>query len=145
MKTLVRLEECLRKKADRVSLQQRITATVHAHGGPCMNAADIERVIAAGKSRTQQMSILKDEIRYLTKVLGKKDDRLVMEKKSFDHLYGDFVSYLGLSPPVAVVPHPPPPATYYISPVTFLRDMGANLPLVRDTLVQEANFVGKSI
>lgn len=104
VKTLARLEESRlnkeKKKAARVALLETTTATVLAHGGPCMNVADVDKVLAKGKFRTQQMVILKDEIRYMTKVLGKKDNRLVFGRKSFPLLRADFISFLD---PTAVV------------------------------------------
>lgn len=111
MKTLARLEESRRNKektkTEREVLSAKITATVLAHGGPCINEADVNKVFASGKC---QMNILKEEIRNVRKVLGKTDPRLIMAKKSFDCLRADFISYLGSVPPTAVPGHPPPGA-----------------------------------
>ena len=76
----------------------KIMTNVQKHGGPCLSPADVEAVVNKVNRKSDKISILKDEIRYLTVVLGVKlkdnSKRLVLGKKDYDTLKSDLISVL---------------------------------------------------
>ena len=82
------------KEAAKIIAQNKLLLSVRNHGGPCVDAGDVGRLLASCKTKGARLSILKDEIRYLTQILGVKDRRLVMTKKDADGLTKDLISVL---------------------------------------------------
>ena len=72
-------------------------ANVRAHGGPCSNAGDVDRVLEM--SSGSRLEIVKNEIRYLKVILGVKDKRLVFGKKKLATLTVDLKSVLSVADP----------------------------------------------
>ena len=66
------------KEAAKVIAQNKLLLSVRNHGGPCVDAGDVERLLVSCETKGARLSVLKDEIRYLTHILGVKDRRLVM-------------------------------------------------------------------
>ena len=58
------------------------TKCVFNHGGPFTKKAD---VLTTGRNKTDQTAIIKDEIRYITLVMG-SNNKLVQGKKPLDVL-----------------------------------------------------------
>ena len=82
------------KEAAKVIAQNKLLLSVRNHGGPCVDAGDVERLLVSCKTKGARLSVLKDEIRYLTQILGVKDRRLVMTKKDGVGLIKDLISVL---------------------------------------------------
>lgn len=91
----VKHQERLECKEEKVlALKDKITTNVIKYGGPCKTSIDVDNILNGLNSKTFQLSVLKDEINYLTKVIGIKDRRLVMTKKILDELKSDLVCVL---------------------------------------------------
>ena len=76
VKMVAHMNEVRRKKAEKLAAKaariEEITNSVKDHGGPCSSKVDVDRVLATGKTKTEQTTIIKDEIRYQTSCYGKK-------------------------------------------------------------------------
>ena len=87
-------EKQQQKEEKKLANKNQIIAAVRAHGGPCVNAADVNRITGTLSSKTQKLNFLKNEMRYLKNVLGLKDQRLVITKKSVDDMKENFISFI---------------------------------------------------
>ena len=117
-----RLELCYENKkakaAAALKCKEQISISVREHGGPCRSAADVNRLMEGLKTKKAQNAALRSEVKYLTTVLGVKDKRLVMAKKSIETLQADLISVLTSladTLPMAVMPALAKPSSTYES------------------------------
>ena len=98
IKTKEKLEATNRKKQEKEAAKKihtsKLISAVKAHGGPCMTAADVQKVLAQYNTQGSKMEAIKNEVRYLKEILSIKDSRLVFLKKRVDVLAADLIAVL---------------------------------------------------
>ena len=82
------------KEAKASQQKKKIIEDVHLHGGPFLDCTSIDKFMKSKMCKSAKLNVLKEEVRYMRKILEIKDNRLVIGKKTLSVLVSDIKSVL---------------------------------------------------